>query len=158
MGQAFHWASLALAFAPELCALGASGVDNGRVRWLGVDLPETVKVRRRLLPDSPRQRTLACSALSIVPRICCHTYTHTTSTLEAMKRADRNEARRLRYRTATIVKVGAFVDGLQNSHREFRTSLIWGMRLVARLARVATLVKRGGLGGPAFREEEICTR
>jgi hypothetical protein len=122
MGQAFHWASLALAFAPELCALGASGVDNGRVRWLGVDLPETVKVRRRLLPDSPRQRTLACSALSIVPRTCCHKYTHTTSTLEAMKRADRNEARRWRYRTATIVKVGAFVDGLQNSQGDSLTN------------------------------------
>ena len=38
-------------------------VDNGRVRWLTVDLPETVEVRRRLLPESPRQRTLACSAL-----------------------------------------------------------------------------------------------
>ena len=28
-------------------------VDNGRVRWIGVDLPETVEVRRRLLPDGP---------------------------------------------------------------------------------------------------------
>jgi O-methyltransferase involved in polyketide biosynthesis len=38
-------------------------VDNGRVRWLTVDLPETVQVRRRLLPAEPRMRTLACSAL-----------------------------------------------------------------------------------------------
>jgi O-methyltransferase involved in polyketide biosynthesis len=39
-------------------------VDDGRVRWLTVDLPETVAVRRRLLPDEPpRRRTLARSAL-----------------------------------------------------------------------------------------------
>lgn len=38
-------------------------VDNGRVRWVGVDLPETVDVRRRLLPDGPRQRSVARSAL-----------------------------------------------------------------------------------------------
>jgi O-methyltransferase involved in polyketide biosynthesis len=37
-------------------------VDNGLVRWLTVDLPETVTVRRELLPDGPRQRTSACSA------------------------------------------------------------------------------------------------
>jgi O-methyltransferase involved in polyketide biosynthesis len=39
-------------------------VDNGSVRWLTVDLPETVEVRDRLLPDDPpRRRSLACSAL-----------------------------------------------------------------------------------------------
>ena len=41
-------------------------VDDGRLRWLSVDLPETVAVRSRLLPDDPddpRRRTLACSAL-----------------------------------------------------------------------------------------------
>jgi O-methyltransferase involved in polyketide biosynthesis len=38
-------------------------VDNGRVRWLTVDLPETIAVRRRLLPDPPRGRMLACSAV-----------------------------------------------------------------------------------------------
>jgi O-methyltransferase involved in polyketide biosynthesis len=37
-------------------------VDNGQARWLTVDLPETVALRRQLLPDGPRQRTLACSA------------------------------------------------------------------------------------------------
>lgn len=41
-------------------------VDNGRVRWLTVDLPETVEVRDVLLPDDPpRRRTLACSALDL---------------------------------------------------------------------------------------------
>jgi len=38
-------------------------VDNGRVEWLSVDLPETVALRRQLLPESSRQRLLACSAL-----------------------------------------------------------------------------------------------
>jgi O-methyltransferase involved in polyketide biosynthesis len=41
-------------------------VDNGTVRWLTVDLPETVEVRRRLLPDDPpRRRSLAASALDL---------------------------------------------------------------------------------------------
>jgi O-methyltransferase involved in polyketide biosynthesis len=40
-------------------------IDNGRVRWLTVDLPETVELRERLLTDeSPRRRTAACSALA----------------------------------------------------------------------------------------------
>jgi O-methyltransferase involved in polyketide biosynthesis len=38
-------------------------VDNGSVRWLAVDLPETVAVRQRWLPDTDRHRSLACSAL-----------------------------------------------------------------------------------------------
>ena len=38
-------------------------VDNGQVRWIGVDVPETVAVRARLLPDVPRRRSIACSAL-----------------------------------------------------------------------------------------------
>lgn len=41
-------------------------VDDGRVRWLTVDLPETIEVRRRLLPDDPpRRRTIAGSALDL---------------------------------------------------------------------------------------------
>jgi O-methyltransferase involved in polyketide biosynthesis len=40
-----------------------SRVDNGQVRWLAVDLPEAIEVRRRFLPDSDRHRNLACSAL-----------------------------------------------------------------------------------------------
>ena len=39
-------------------------VDNGQVRWVTVDLPETVRLRDRVLPaESDRQRTVACSAL-----------------------------------------------------------------------------------------------
>ncbi|WP_329577646.1 class I SAM-dependent methyltransferase [Kitasatospora sp. NBC_01250] len=37
-------------------------VDNGRARWLGVDLPESVELRERLLPAAPRHRSLAASA------------------------------------------------------------------------------------------------
>jgi O-methyltransferase involved in polyketide biosynthesis len=39
-------------------------VDNGRVQWVTVDLPETVRLREQLLPArTDRQRTIACSAL-----------------------------------------------------------------------------------------------
>ena len=38
-------------------------VDNGRVRWLTVELPETLAVRTEMLPRHERVRTLACSAL-----------------------------------------------------------------------------------------------
>lgn len=37
-------------------------VDNGRVRWLTVDLPEVVELRGRLLPRGPRIRTVAGDA------------------------------------------------------------------------------------------------
>ncbi|MGW7689483.1 class I SAM-dependent methyltransferase [Streptomyces asiaticus] len=40
-------------------------VDNGRARWLCVELPETAEVRRALLPDEERRRTLARSALDL---------------------------------------------------------------------------------------------
>jgi O-methyltransferase involved in polyketide biosynthesis len=38
-------------------------VDDGRVRWLTVDVPEIVELRGRLVPESPRVDALACSAL-----------------------------------------------------------------------------------------------
>jgi O-methyltransferase involved in polyketide biosynthesis len=38
-------------------------VDNGRVRWLAVDLPEAIDLRRRLLPAPPRLGAVAASAL-----------------------------------------------------------------------------------------------
>jgi O-methyltransferase involved in polyketide biosynthesis len=37
-------------------------VDDGRLHWLTLDLPEVVAVRREVLPDGPRNRTLAGSA------------------------------------------------------------------------------------------------
>ncbi|WP_330455780.1 class I SAM-dependent methyltransferase [Streptomyces sp. NBC_00820] len=40
-------------------------VNNGRARWLGVELPETAEVRRALLPDEERRRTLGRSALDL---------------------------------------------------------------------------------------------
>jgi O-methyltransferase involved in polyketide biosynthesis len=40
-------------------------VDNGRVRWLSVDLPATLQLRQQVLPEGPRQRTWAGSALDL---------------------------------------------------------------------------------------------
>ncbi|WP_116209505.1 class I SAM-dependent methyltransferase [Streptomyces olivoreticuli] len=40
-------------------------VDNGRLRWLSVDLPEAVALRRALLPEHPRLRVLAQSATDL---------------------------------------------------------------------------------------------
>jgi O-methyltransferase involved in polyketide biosynthesis len=40
-------------------------VDNGRVHWLTVDLPATLELRRRVLPEGPRQRSYAGSALDL---------------------------------------------------------------------------------------------
>jgi O-methyltransferase involved in polyketide biosynthesis len=40
-------------------------LDNGRVRWLTVDLAETLELRHRLLPDGPRQRSHSGSALDL---------------------------------------------------------------------------------------------
>jgi O-methyltransferase involved in polyketide biosynthesis len=34
-------------------------VDNGRVRWVTVELPEVIELRRRLLPSDARQRLVA---------------------------------------------------------------------------------------------------
>lgn len=38
-------------------------VDDGRLRWLSLDLPEVAAVRRDVLPDGPRNRTLTGSAV-----------------------------------------------------------------------------------------------
>ncbi|GHD36114.1 putative O-methyltransferase OMT [Streptomyces mirabilis] len=38
-------------------------VDNGTVQWLGVELAESAALRRRLLPDTDRRRTLTGSLL-----------------------------------------------------------------------------------------------
>jgi O-methyltransferase involved in polyketide biosynthesis len=40
-------------------------LDNGRVRWLTVDLPETLELRHRLLPDGPRRSSHSGSALDL---------------------------------------------------------------------------------------------
>jgi len=39
--------------------------DDGKVRWLCVDVAETIAVRQRLLPATGRCRYLACSALDL---------------------------------------------------------------------------------------------
>jgi O-methyltransferase involved in polyketide biosynthesis len=38
-------------------------VDNGRVRWVTVDLPESIALRRRLMPGNDRMRSFGGSAL-----------------------------------------------------------------------------------------------
>jgi O-methyltransferase involved in polyketide biosynthesis len=40
-------------------------VDDGHVRWLTVDLPEVVALRRRLLPENGRMQAFAGSALDL---------------------------------------------------------------------------------------------
>ncbi len=40
-------------------------VDNGRVRWLSVDLPAILDLRRQVLPESSRQGSYAGSALDL---------------------------------------------------------------------------------------------
>ena len=40
-------------------------LDNGEVRWLTVELPETMHLRHRLLPDGPRQSSHRGSALDL---------------------------------------------------------------------------------------------
>ncbi len=41
----------------------ARRVDNGRVRWLSVDLPDAIRLRERFLPPTERFRHIAMSAL-----------------------------------------------------------------------------------------------
>jgi O-methyltransferase involved in polyketide biosynthesis len=40
-------------------------VDNGQMRWLTVDVPETMELRLRLLPDGPRRSSHWGSALDL---------------------------------------------------------------------------------------------
>lgn len=40
-------------------------VDNGKLNWLSVELPEVAELRRALLPASGRLRTLSCSATDL---------------------------------------------------------------------------------------------
>lgn len=59
---------LADAQDPTVVALGEGfetqfwRVDDGRLRWLSLDLPEVVAMRRKVLPDGPRNRSLVGSA------------------------------------------------------------------------------------------------
>jgi len=47
------------------CGLDArpSRVDDGQRRWFGLDFPEVIEARRKLLPDGPRERLIAGSVL-----------------------------------------------------------------------------------------------
>ncbi len=37
--------------------------DNGQVRWIDLDLPDTIELRRKFFADSDRRNMLAASAL-----------------------------------------------------------------------------------------------
>jgi len=63
--------ALAHAPAPTVIALGEgletqfSRVDDGRVRWVTVELPEVAALREQLLPPAPgRQQLIACDVLA----------------------------------------------------------------------------------------------
>lgn len=38
-------------------------LDDGQLRWLGVDLPEVIEIRRQVLVDGARHTSLACSLM-----------------------------------------------------------------------------------------------
>ena len=38
-------------------------LDDGQMRWLGVDLPEVIEIRRQVLADGVRHTSLACSLM-----------------------------------------------------------------------------------------------
>ncbi len=40
-------------------------VDNGRVKWISVDLPETIALRKKFLPTHERLTQFTCSALDL---------------------------------------------------------------------------------------------
>jgi O-methyltransferase involved in polyketide biosynthesis len=40
-------------------------LDNGRMHWLSIDLPAVLDLRHRVLPEGPRQRSHAGSALDL---------------------------------------------------------------------------------------------
>jgi O-methyltransferase involved in polyketide biosynthesis len=66
-----HWVSEFLAAHPAgtVVELGSGlnarfeRVDNGRVAWFDLDLPDTVALRRRFFADTDRRRTIAASVL-----------------------------------------------------------------------------------------------
>jgi O-methyltransferase involved in polyketide biosynthesis len=38
-------------------------VDNGRLRWVDLDMPDVMELRKRFIPESARRRSIACSLL-----------------------------------------------------------------------------------------------
>lgn len=38
-------------------------VDNGRIRWYDLDLPDVVELKKQFVPDNPRRNIIACSLL-----------------------------------------------------------------------------------------------
>ena len=42
-----------------------SRVDNGKIRWINLDLPDSIAFRRELIPDTKRSTCLECSAFDL---------------------------------------------------------------------------------------------
>jgi O-methyltransferase involved in polyketide biosynthesis len=40
-------------------------IDNGRMEWYGVDLPEVIELRKELLDETPRSHFIGCSVLDL---------------------------------------------------------------------------------------------
>jgi O-methyltransferase involved in polyketide biosynthesis len=40
-------------------------LDDGRLYWIGIDLPDVIELRRKLLPDGERNRTIARSMFDL---------------------------------------------------------------------------------------------
>ena len=40
-------------------------IDNGQMRWYGIDFPEVIEIRRQLLPEESRCHLMACSILEL---------------------------------------------------------------------------------------------
>jgi O-methyltransferase involved in polyketide biosynthesis len=38
-------------------------VDNGRLRWVDLDMPDVIELRKRFIPERDRRRSIACSLL-----------------------------------------------------------------------------------------------
>ena len=45
-------------------------LDNGEMEWFGLDLPDVIALRRRLLTEKPRARLINCSALDFTWMDC----------------------------------------------------------------------------------------
>ncbi len=59
-------------------------VDNGQIRWYDLDLPEAIAVRRRLLPEQPRQTYIAESALNFAWMQQVEKHPHTLILIEGL--------------------------------------------------------------------------
>ncbi len=120
-------------------------VDDGRVRWYELDLPQSIALRRRFLQDSPRHTMLAASALDFGWMDHIEARPHTLIIAEGLLMYfDEADVRRLllalaeRFRggDAFIEVVGASQAAKNRSDAVAKTSahFRWGIRHAADIA------------------------